>query len=225
VLVLPIAARGDETEVGISVGPLIGVHEEPGELSHIPPVPIPILEVAQRFGAFKITLEGFPVAPQIVENNGRQTLSTQLAFFDGVATVDVLYGRLAFGGGELIYNQATLYSPPGFYVSSRVVGGRYEVSGLPLPNRRLRITLDFMPVLGAGVAYRTQSQQVPYASTPEQGSQFEARATYDIPQGRNVLRFGLRYINYVSHFTANGRLADRNTGVIPSVGYYWRFGR
>src|SRR5277367_344464 len=62
--------------------------------------------------------------PHSVENNGNQTLSTQLAFFDGVATVDVLHGRLTFGGGELIYNQATLYSPPGFYVSSRVVGGQ-----------------------------------------------------------------------------------------------------
>jgi hypothetical protein len=222
---MPLAGPADQTEVGISVGPLIGVHEEPGELSHIPPVPIPILQASQRFGAFKVTLEGFPVAPQIVETNSTQTLTTNLAFFDGVATVDVLKGRMAFGAGELIYNQATLYQPPGFYVSSRVVGGRYEVSGLPLRDRRFRIALDFMPVLVADVAYRTKTNPTPYATTPERGSQFEARATYDVPRGKNVLRFGLRYINYVSTLIEKGVLADRNTGVIPSVGYYWRIGR
>jgi hypothetical protein len=201
------------------------VHEEPGQLSHIPPVPIPILEASQSIGAFKLTVEGFPLAPQIVEHNATQTLSTDLTFFDAVASVELLKTRLSLGAGELIYNQATLYEPPGFYVSSRVVGGRYELAGRPLPDRHFRLALDFMPSVGANVAYRTTTDSRPYASTPEHGSQFESLATYDVPRGKNVLRFGLRYINYVTHFTGTGQLADRNTGVIPSVGYYWRIGR
>ena len=99
----------------------------------------------------------------------------------------MLHGRLRFGGGELIYNQATLYTPPRIYVSSRVVGGRYEVGGLPLRDQNFRITLDFMPVLLADVAYRAEADLLPYGRTPERGSQFEARATYDVPRGRNVL--------------------------------------
>ena len=43
--------------------------------------------------------------------------------------------------------------------------------------------------------------------------------------GSYTLLYGIRYLNYIAHFNATGTLADRNTLVLPFLGFERTFGR
>lgn len=80
-----------ETDVGLTLGPLIGSHDEGNGGKQVAPVPIPILELRQRSGSFEIFLESLPIAPPITQSNGTpDQSSTSLTFrqdgFDCVPT-------------------------------------------------------------------------------------------------------------------------------------------
>lgn len=59
---------------------------------------------------------------------------------------------------------------------------------------------------------------------PETGSEVDASLTSGRRFGSYTLLFGVRYLNYIAHFNATGTLADRNTLVLPFVGFERTFG-
>ncbi len=215
-LVTPTNARADDASIGVSLAPLIGVHEETTLRESLPPIPIPILQARGRLDNVELFVESFPFSPQIVEGSrNTQQLSTNLAFFDAVMRGYVLRDRVSLGVGELIYNQSTTYSPPGTINASRVVGGRYElgVGLLPAP-RKLRLLVDLMPSL-SGTIHTTFPGGVRAPDRNEAGSQVEIQLRSEHVHGRFEFDYGARYVNYVTHFVQDGSLADRNTGVLP----------
>jgi len=56
-------------------------------------------------------------------------------------------------------------------------------------------------------------------STPEHGSMTDASAIFEIPRGRSIWDFGVRFINYSATFTHYNILADRNTGAGVEIEY------
>jgi hypothetical protein len=208
-----------ETEVGISLAPLIGSHDEGKGPSRVAPIPIPILEIRQRTGIFEIFVEGLPFSPSIAQSNGTQQLSTSLTFVDGV--LRVYADRFYAGVGEMIYNQSTSYLPSGEVDSSRVVGTRYEIGALVGKDRRFRAKFDYMPRLIGEVQGRLGALRL---NLPETGTQVEGRVDYVVPHPRSAVRYSLRYVNYIARASTTFALSDHNVGVIPSVTFLWKFG-
>lgn len=59
---------------------------------------------------------------------------------------------------------------------------------------------------------------------PETGSEVDASVTAGRRFGSYTLLYGIRYLNYIAHFNATGTLADRNTLVLPFLGFERTFG-
>lgn len=62
-------------------------------------------------------------------------------------------------------------------------------------------------------------------SLPETGSQVDGSLTAGHRFGSYSLLFGVRYINYIARFDRTGTLADRNTLLLPFVGFERAIGR
>jgi hypothetical protein len=120
--------------------------------------------------------------------------------------------------------------------SSRVPGARYEVQGRwPLRgNRRFIATLSVSPVMHAIVLADDKSESqiqttAPISSppfswtssvgSPETASEVDGSIALARRVGPITLTYGVRYLNYVARFNRSGRLADRNTLVLPFVGF------
>jgi hypothetical protein len=221
VVFAPRAGHAGEAEVGIAVGPLLGVHEEPGEISHVPPLPIPIVDASYRNGPVALASEGFPFALPIQSTNAVQSLDTHLGFFDVMAR-GYVDRAVHVAVGELVYNQRTLYVPPGNADISRVAGVRYEVGVDVLPHHALHASFDIAPNLWGRFAVVAPDGAVATAS--ERGSQTEFRLWYEHQLGHGSLSYGVWYVDYGARFI-DGETADRNAGAIPFVRYAIRFGR
>ncbi len=150
-----------------------------------------------------------------------QSLDTHLGFIDVMAR-GYAARAVYVGAGELIYNQRTLYVPPGNADISRVAGVRYEVGFAALRDRSLHASFDIAPNLWGRFAVVYSDGAVLTAT--ERGSQTEFRLWDERAFARGSLSYGVRYVNYGARFT-DGNTADRNTGAIPFVRYAVRVGR
>jgi hypothetical protein len=126
--------------------------------------------------------------------------------------------------------------------SSRVPGARYDVeTRLPITTRsslvaRFAVTPAMHAIVFADDAFQTHSQTTapitlrPFSSTrsfgaPETASEVDASLALARHLGATTLTFGIRYLNYVARFNWSGRLADRNTLVLPFIGFERALGR
>lgn len=219
-------ARASETTVDLSVGPLIGTHAEAGARDAVGLVPIPIIALAHRESIFEVFVEGLPLSPAITSSSAAQSVSTHLTFENAMFRLYLLGDRLAVGAGEAIYNQESRFDPGSVINASRVVGGRYEVAIFPLIDGRLRIAVDLVPVLRGTLRARLdQFPSVQFTPADERGSQAEVNLSYRTRGALTQTEYGVRYINYVSHFTQSGQFADRNTGFRPYASFGIHFGR
>lgn len=220
------SARAAETAIDLSVGPLIGTHAEDGSRDSVASEPIPILALSHRESFAEFFIEGLPVAPSIASTSANQSISTQLTFENVLVRAYAFHDRFSAGVGETIYNQRSTYEPGGGIDASRVVGGRFEIAGRPLANQHLRIAFDLVPVLhGLVLPSYPSAPDRRFAPQVERGTQTEFDIGYRRNHGNAQFAYGVRYINYVSHFTRTGELSDRNAGVLPYVTYGVRFGR
>ena len=212
-LALSRPCAAGQTAIDLSAGPLLGTHAEIGAVDTIAPVPIPILSLSHRESIVELYIEGLPVSPPISSASGVENLTTHLTFANGVIRAYLFGDRISLGAGETIYNQDSTYSPFRVVDTSRVVGGRYELAIHPLPRPELRVAFDVDPVLTGNVTgiYRGRFTTRP---APERGSQVDVNAGYRREFRITQLEYGIRYINYVSHFTRTGALAARNTGFL-----------
>jgi hypothetical protein len=127
--------------------------------------------------------------------------------------------------------------------SSHVPGMRFEVLGNWTGGKNWWLTGAFAvtPSMHAVVRTSEWSQtwmslpspfplpgRPPYRfgfNAPETGSQVDASITAGRRLGPYSLVYGLRYINYIARFDRSGSLADRNTLLLPFVGFERAIGR
>jgi hypothetical protein len=231
---IPIRAAADETriDVGLTLNPIIGTHQSFNDFVHVPPVPLPLVEVHVRNGPLEFEAFGLPALVSAYHNDPVQGQTyTRLSIFDGTFRYYVLGRRVSFGLGETLYNQSTHYADaveiPGTGETqySRVAGVHYEL-GYHLPWRRggLDITMSLTPALHGTQFTAFDVTTFRPRINPEKGAQVDADVRYIRPLGpRRDFILGMRYLNYTTHYDQrNGTLADRNTGFLPSVGLRFR---
>lgn len=232
----PAVASDASVDVGLTVNPVLGgFHESFNDRAHVPPIPIPLLEVRGNYGPFELYLDGLPPLASVQYFDSRQGhTSTNLSIFEGVLRVWDPLRRFSFGVGQTLYNQSTHYADaieiPGTGETqfSRVTGASYE-AGYRVPVRRGRFeaTFDYAPVM-LGTQYTLYDR--PYyrrRADPERAEQIDTAVRYVRPAGRRgEVIFGLRYVNYTAQYAErNGGLSDRNVGLLPVIGYHLRLVR
>lgn len=119
--------------------------------------------------------------------------------------------------------------------ASRVPGMRFEAIGRwRLPGgTSLEFEAGVTPVMHAivrtsDVLTVTMTPKPPFGgfgpwrstfASPETGSQVDGAVTLGRGFGPYTIIYGVRYLNYVAHFNRTGGLADRNTLLMPFVGF------
>jgi hypothetical protein len=150
----------------------------------------------------------------------------------------VFYGYLYMQDGSKV--PATVTSTSSQVDASRVPGMRFEVRGQWQIGRvqwvaaELAVTPAMHAVVRAANRFQTSIattapiKQPPAFSysfpAPETGSEVDASVTAGRRFGSFTLLYGVRYLNYIAHFNAGGTLADRNTLVLPFIGFERTFG-
>lgn len=230
-------ARADQasTDVGLTFNPVLGgLHESFDSLSHVPPVPIPLIEVRSRYGPFEIDLQGLPpIASVRADNPTEGHTSTQLSIFEGLARVWDPLHRFSAGIGQTLYNQSTHYADPveiagtGETQFSRVTGVTYQAGyGVPVGTGRLEAVFNYAPAM-LGTQYTIYDvSHYPPRNDPERAEQVDTSVRFTRPAGRRGdVILGLRYVNYTAKYDEpHGGLSDRNVGLLPTIGYRTRIG-
>lgn len=231
------AARADEasTDIGLTLNPIIGgIHESFDDLTHVPPIPIPLIELRERYGPFELDLGGLPPVASVRSYNTTQGhTSTQLSLFEGVLRVWDPLRRFSAGVGQTLYNQSTHYLDPieiagtGETQFSRLTGITYQVGyGVPYRSGRFEAVFSYAPaMLGTQYTIYDVARNQPRID-PERAEQIDTAVRYARPLGgRGELLLGLRYVNYTARYAApGGGLSDRNVGLLPMIGYRTRIG-
>jgi len=148
------------------------------------------------------------------------------------------YRTISAGGSVIQPPDPTAYPVTNVFDQrdvSRVVGARFEV-GANLWKRagqRLDILVAASPNMHARLDRWLSSTYVSNApgwSTPhseysvtvaEQASLVDGQVRWSLTRGRSIWSLGLRYVNHIARFD-NGNLADRNSLVLPFVGWATR---
>jgi hypothetical protein len=232
------AARADQssTDIGLTLNPVIGgIHESFNDLTHVPPVPIPLIEVRERYGPFELDLQGLPPVVSVRSYDAVQGhTSTQLSIFEGVVRVWDPLRRFSAGIGQTLYNQSTHYSDAveiagtGETQFSRVTGIMYQLGyGAPFRDGRFEAVFNYSPAM-LGTQYTIfDFAGYPGRADPERAEQIDTGIRYVHPigaKGETIL--GLRYVNYTARYArAGGGLSDRNVGLLVVLGYRTRIGR
>jgi hypothetical protein len=219
--VVAARASADQTTVGVTVNGTTGAHIESDRTESLPFLPLPMIEVQHSHKNLLVRLEGLPpVGPVPLAQGGGffdGSPSPRVSYVDG----DVLYRlpnrRFAFGIGETVFNQRTLYPPTTFVQSSRVVGMRYVASALLWSGigSNLRLNVAVNPAL--------QGMQTGYAA--EYGSLVDASLRWSVRERRLLFVYGVRYLNYTAAYRFDNSLADRNHLFMPFAGVDVPLGR
>ena len=227
----PVRAR---TDVGVSLLYLSGTHYE-SHSSVYEQFVAPLLKLDTGGSRVEFAAEGIPALG--ITSSGSSatfgTATTSLGFGDATLRYAVdAHGRYWLGAGTIIIDQQTTFTQatstsPYLTESSRVSGARYE-GRLRFPVSRDAVILDFAGSPNLWGTYFAGSCNHCYPaefSTPEHGSMTDASAMFEIPRGRSIWDFGVRFINYSATFTHYNILADRNTGGGVEVEYRYLVAR
>jgi hypothetical protein len=223
------------TTVGVTLNPAIAVHESYNDKVHVPPIPVPLIEVSHRFGPFEIAAIGLPPTVAVPYTDAIQSRTAlRISILDATLRVFARGGRFGVGAGETLYNQTTHYAVADFYPYagerqySRVVGGHYELLGhLPYRAGFVEASVRYAPaMLGTQVSTYDGSPALSRFD-PERGRQIDASVRYihHIDARREAI-LGLRYVNFTAAYDVPLKpLSDRNAGLLPTFGYRWKIGR
>jgi hypothetical protein len=228
-------AAQSATDIGLTLNPIIGgLHESFDDTTHVPPVPIPLIEARERYGPFEIDLEGLPPVASVRSDDLTEGhTSTRLSIFEGMARVWDPLRRFSVGLGTTIYNQSTHYVDPveiagtGETQFSRIAGITYQVGyGVPFRHGRFEAVFNYSPAMsGTQFTIYDVARYAPRVN-PERAEQIDTAVRFVHPVGaRADVILGLRYVNYTSRYAqVDGGLADRNVGLLPVIGYRTRIG-
>jgi hypothetical protein len=229
---LALPAYADETTVGITLNGTTGAHIEPDRTEVLPFLPLPMLEIEHVHDNLRLRLEGVPAIGPVSLTQGETIFGSanqdpRVSYFDG----ELSYGlgqRIAFGVGETVINQRTVYPPSPLVQASRVVGLRLVGNAVLYAAGRQRIEADVAvnPAL-QGLQTSALTQPAPgfppqsMAPLAEHGSLVDSSLRFSV-DGRNfILAYGVRYLNYTAAYRSGG-LADRNHLFMPFAGLDWR---
>ncbi len=233
---MPVSILAD-TSVGVTLNPLIGLHQERGDTVRPQPIPVPFFEIVAHAHRAELYLETlYPVA--ISFNSQLQgPQSTRLSMINGIARLYSARRRFSLGLGMTVFNQLTHYSMQSTTQASRVVGTRYEAQYRLAESRKgeMTMSLSILPMMRGVVSTESNLGFITLGRNdlgftrlrtdePEVGSEVDASLRYVVPRGKVELSYGLRYINYVAVFERSRTIADRNTALFPFFGIRTRLG-
>jgi hypothetical protein len=228
-------AEPSSTTVGLTLNPSFGVHESFNDTVHVPPVPVPLIEVSHRFDRFELLATGLPPTVAIPYQDPIQSQTwLRITILDATLRAYDRSGRFAVGLGETIYNQTTHYARADFYPAtgeqqySRIVGMHIELlARLPFRAGSLETSIRYAPTMLGTQVSTYESSAALTRFDPERGQQIDTSVRYihRIDAHREAI-LGLRYVNFTARYDVPKRpLSDRNAGLLPSFGYRWRISR
>lgn len=232
----PACADQLSGDFGLTLNPIVGgIHESFNDTTHLPPVPIPLLELRGRYGPFEIDLDGLPPLASVRSENRRQgRTSTRLSVFEGIIRVWDPLHRFSAGIGQTLFNQSTHYADPieiagtGETQFSRVTGVTYQLGyGVPYGRGRFEAVFNYAPAMIGTQFTLYDVGRFAGRADPEKAGFVDTAVRFVHPVGgRDDIIFGLRYVNYTAQYAAqNGGLSDRNVGLLPVIGYRAHLGR
>jgi hypothetical protein len=216
-------ARADTTTIGITLNGTTGAHVEPNQAEAVPFLPLPMFELEHVHKNLRLRLEAVPpIGPVPLAQNSSlfgDNQDPRVSFLNGevlYAPPDVPY---AFGLGETVINQRTLYPPSSIAQSSRVVGLRLLANATLYENgpERAEASVAVNPSL-QGLQQTSGASLMPLA---EYGSLFDASLRWTVSHDRYDFVYGVRYLNYTAAYRIDNSLADRNHLFMPFVGIDW----
>lgn len=228
-------ALADSPTVGVNVNLILGRQQQSSSKStSLPTVPLPAFSAKIPIGRFAISAEGVPPIGPVSYADGRgSTQATKISYMTMEGRFRLPGGRLTFGAGTALVNQATYYSrfTPVSEQSSRVAGFRFSATALleQSLHAQTQVTAAFSPAMhGVQHSYFRFPRFVCYPSKKycrgvtdvddaESASLVDLQASRVQRFGRYGLRYGLRYINYSAKYP-DGFAADRERFVMPFVG-------
>lgn len=165
-----------------------------------------------------------------------ETLYNQRTTYEQVEVIHGYIGGPGFNTTPMTFTQRRTETD-----SSRVPGLRFEARAEWPAGKRSWFAAEFAvtPSMHAIVLAEDRfegsiatsipiTQPRPWSlhfALPETGSEVDASMTIGRPLGRYTLLYGVRYVNYIAHFDRSGALADRNSLVLPFIGFERTFGR
>jgi len=173
------------------------------------------VEISVGTKRIRLHFEGVPVVgvPQRPSAHyGQATPSVGIIDAAVRVTLDS-HDRLFFGIGGDVINQRTPLPNLDQVVSSRLTGVRYEVGyRQPVGHRQfVEALVGVVPALYGSDVY-VYSLPYPNVVEAERASEVDEQLTYGLSYAHTELLFGVRGINFASHFIATGAAADRNAG-------------
>ncbi len=215
------AALADTTTVGVALNGTTGAHIEPGQAETIPFLPLPTFEIDHTHRQYELHLElmppigPVPLAPGT--SFGGIGQDPRVSYVSAELRYRAFDDRFAFGVGETILNQRTLYPPSTIVAASRVVGMRLFGS------EALYATASHR--LDARIAVSPSLQGLQSNGLAEYGSLVDAELRWSIVERRFIVAYGLRYVNYAAAYRERNALADRNHLLMPFVALDWPLGQ
>jgi hypothetical protein len=218
-------------DIGLTLNPVLGgVHDSFDDTIHLPPVPVPLLDVSAHAGPLELVTFGLPVTAAVPYTDAIQgAVALRLTIVD--ATLRVWGGRFGVGVGQTLYNQTTHYATADSYATSgderqysRITGAHYEIAmRMPFRAGTLETSLRDAPVL-LGTQVSTYGNGTPSRFDPERGEQIDGSIRYKHQIGPHEdAELGVRYVNFTAAYDIPSRpLSDRNCALMPSIGYLWR---
>lgn len=227
-------AAGVDWTGSVTLNFLDGKHDTGTSVDRLTLIPLPLGDVDGRYGPTALHVEGLPPVTFGYGDGAGGVQQTQLSIVNAVVRRSLGFGAF-LGAGETIYNQRTTYPPADSVVvarqSSRVAGARLE-TGIAR-HAFGRTAFAFVFAVNPGMrglehtALRT-SAPTPDILNPERAVQVDTLLRFTTPLRAGDIVYGLRYLNYASRYEVrgsafDGSLADRNVGLLPNVGFRWRF--
>ncbi|HTZ56001.1 MAG TPA: hypothetical protein VMB20_13140 [Candidatus Acidoferrum sp.] len=218
-------ADADTTTIGVTLNGTTGAHIEPQQTETIPFLPLPMFELEHVHKQLHIRLEAMPpIGPVPLAQNANffgDDQNPRVSYLNGELSLYTPNQRYAFGIGETVINQRTLYPPSPFVQSSRVVGMRWILHGVLYDkgNQRVEASLAVNP--GLQGLQQTTGTPALFAPRAERGSLVDTSLHWTIDERSFLLVYGVRYLNYTAAYSGDNSLADRNHLFMPFVGIDW----
>jgi len=233
VLAIPVQSLA-RTQVGVSLLLLAGTHYET-QSSANEHVGAPLFDFLTGGKRLEFAAEGIPTFGITSSGSSAtfRTGTTSLGFGDAVFQYALdAKSRCWLGAGSIVIDQQTNFAHatyPSDYLteSSRVSGVRYEARlNLPVAQNAVIVSVAGSPSLwGTYFASNCRYCHLAQFSTPEHGAMTDTSAMFEIPRGRSIWDFGVRFINYSATFTHYNVLADRNVGGGIEIEYRYLIAR
>lgn len=233
-LMCSLRAPAATPTAGININLFTGSYQGSQQQSaSLPVVPVPALTVKVPVEQFALYVEDVPpIGPVSYGNGFGGTQSTKLSYFASQLAWHTPNNRIEAGAGTTLINQITYYNSFINNQSSRVAGFRFsirarlEASGRNTTDLTIALSPSMHGVQNTEFATRCGGIAcLPATRDAEVASLADVTAQRTQTHGNFALLYGIRYLNYVAHFSANGHPADHDIALMLFAGFAIGLGR